>query len=170
MKLSCYTYQNLSCKALRSWGRYSHSLGYFRYYGFIRPNAALCYFWHFLTGSLPFGLSLQHWFSCSLPEPMQSSCHLNAAGCITSSQVSVMLALSGSLPLRFYPGKSYFRHFDSGLFSFNSSVNTILMLTVQLVTFALTISLSTIAPYKSTIWRFIPFGHELRYATVDKFA
>ena len=158
MKLSCYTYQNLSCEALRLQGRYSHSLGYVRYYGFIRPNAVLCYFWHFLTGSLPFGLSLQHWFSCSLPEPMQSSCHLNAAGCITNNQVAVMLSLSGSLPLRFYPGKSYFRHFDSGLFSFNSSANTILVLIVQLIALALTISFSTIALYKSTIWRFDKFA------------
>ena len=157
MKLSCYTNKNLSCEALRSQGRYSYSLGYVRYYGFIRPNAVPCYFWHFLTGSLPFCLSLQHWFSCSLPKPLQSSCHLNAAGCISSSQVSDMLCLSGSLPLRFYPDKSYFRHFGSGLFSFNSSAITILVLTVQLVTLALTISLSTIALYNSTIWRFDKF-------------
>lgn len=158
MNLSCYTYKNLSCEALRLQGRYPYSPGYVRYYGFIRPNAALCYFWHFLTGSLPFCLSLQHWFSCSLPEPMQSSCHLNAAGCITSNQVAVMLGLSGSLPLRFYPGKSYFRHFDSGLFSFNSSANTILVPTLQLIALALTISFSTFALYKSTIWRFDKFA------------
>ena len=158
MKLSCHTYKNLSCEALRLQGRYPYSLGYVRYYGFIRPNAVLCYFWHFLTGSLPFGLSLQHWFSCSLPEPMQSSCHLNAAGCITSNQVAVMLSLSGSLPLRFYPNKGYFRHFDSGSFSFNSSAITILVSTLQLVALAFTISLSTIALYKSTIWRFDKFA------------
>ena len=158
MKLSCYTNKNLSCEALRLQGRYPYSLGYVRYYGFIRPNAVLCYFWHFLTGSLPFGLSLQHWFSCSLPEPMQSSCHLNAAGCITSNQVAVMLSLSGSLPLRFYPNKGYFRHFDSGSFSFNSSAITILVSTLQLVALAFTISLSTIALYKSTIWRFDKFA------------
>ena len=158
MNLSCYIYQNLSCEALRLQGRYSCSLGYIRYYGFIRPIAVPCYFWHFLTGSLPFCLTLQHWFSCSLPEPMQSSCHLNAAGCITSNQVSVMLGLSGSLPLRFYPGKSYFRHVYSGLFSFNSSAYTILVLIVQLITLALTISFSTIALYKSTIWRFDKFA------------
>lgn len=111
-----------------------------------------------LADSLPFCLALQYWFSCSLSEPIQSSCHLNAAGCITSIQVPVMLGLSGSLPLRFYPDKSYFRHFDSGLFSFNSSVNTILVLIVQLITLALTISLSTIALYKSTIWRFDKFA------------
>lgn len=158
MKLSCYTYKNSSCEALRLQGRYPYSLGYVRYYGFIRPIAVLCYFWHFLTGSLPFCLSLQHWFSCSLSEPMQSSCHLNAAGCITSNQVAVMLGLSGSLPLRFYPDKGYFRHFDSGLFSFNSSANTILVSTLQLVALALTISFSTIALYKSTIWRFDKFA------------
>lgn len=158
MKLSCYTFQNLSCEALRLQGHYSYSLGYLRYYGFIRPNTALRYFWHFLTGSLPFCLALQYWFSCSLPEPIQSSCHLNAAGCITSNQVSVMLSLSGSLPLRFYPGKSYFRHVYSGLFSFNSSVYTIHVLIVQLITLALTISFSTIALYKSTIWRFDKFA------------
>ena len=158
MKLSCYTYQNLSCEALRSQRHYVCFSGYVRYYGFIRPNAVLCYFWHFLTGSLPFGLSLQHWFSCSLPEPMQSSCHLNAAGCITSNQVAVMLGLSGSLPLRFYPDKGYFRHFDSGLFSFNSSANTILVSILQLITLALTISLSTSALNKSTIWRFDKFA------------
>ena len=131
MKLSCYTNKNQSCEALRSQGRYPHSLGYFRYYGFIRPNAVLCYFWHFLTGSLPFCLTLQHWFSCSLSEPIQSSCPLNAAGCTSSTQVSDILCLSGSPPLRFYPGKSYFRHFDSGLFSFNSSANTILVSSVS---------------------------------------
>ena len=158
MKLSCHTYKNLSCEALRLQGRYPYSLGYVRYYGFIRPNAVLCYFWHFLTGSLPFCLTLQHWFSCSLPEPMQSSCHLNAAGCITSNQVAVMLSLSGSLPLRFYPNKGYFRHFDSGSFSFNSSAITILVSTLQLVALAFTISLSTIALYKSTIWRFDKFA------------
>ena len=158
MILSCYTYQNLSCEALRLQGRYSYSLGYVRYYGFIRPNTVLCYFWHFLTGSLPFCLALQYWFSCSLSEPMQSSCHLNAAECITGNQVSVMLSLSGSLPLRFYPGKSYFRHVYSGLLTFNSSANTILVLTLQLVTLALTISFSTIALYKSTIWRFDKFA------------
>ena len=158
MKLSCYTYQNLSCEALYLQSRYFCSLEYIRYYGFIRPNAVLRYFWHFLTGSLPFGLTLQHWFSCSLSEPMQSSCHLNAAGCITNNQVPVMLGLSGSLPLRFYPGKSYFRHFDSDSPTFNSSANTILVLTVQLITLALTISLSTIALYKSTIWRFDKFA------------
>lgn len=158
MKLSCYTNKNLSCEALRSRGSYSHSLGYFRYYGFIRPNAVLCYFWHFLTGSLPFCFTLQHWFSCSSSEPIQSSCHLNAAGCKPSIQVPDLLCLSGSLPLRFYPGKSYFRHFDSGLFSFNSSANTILVLIVQLITLALTISFSTIALYKSTIWRFDKFA------------
>lgn len=158
MKLSCYTYQNLSCEALRLQDRYSCSLGYIRYYGFIRPNAVLRYFWHFLTGSLPFGLTLQHWFSCSLPEPMQSSCHLNAAGCITNNQVAVMLGLSGSLPLRFYPNKSYFRHVYSDLPEFNSSANTILVLIVQLITLVLTISFSTIALYKSTIWRFDKFA------------
>lgn len=158
MKLSCYTYKNLSCEALRLQGHYSYSLGYSRYYGFICPNTVLRYFWHFLTGSLPFCLALQYWFSCSLSEPMQSSCHLNAAGCITSNQVSVMLGLSGSLPLRFYPGKSYFRHFNSGLFSFNSSAYTILVLIVQLITLALTISLSTFTLYKSTIWRFDKFA------------
>ena len=163
MKLSCFTYQNLSCEALRSQGRYSYSLGYFRYYDFIRPNAALRYFWYFLTGSLPFGLALQHWSSCSLPEPMQSSCHLNAAGCIPNNQVPFMLGLSGSLPLRFYPGKSYFRHFDSDLPEFNSSANTILVLIVLpmaigMITLALTISFSTIALYKSTIWRFDKFA------------
>jgi hypothetical protein len=134
MKLSCYTYQNLSYEALRLQGRYSHSLGYIRYYGFIRSIAVLRYFWHFLTGSLPFCFALQHWFSCSLPEPMQSSCHLNAARCITSNQVPVMLGLSGSPPLRFYPGKSYFRHVYSDLPEFNSSANTILALIVQLIT------------------------------------
>jgi len=154
MKLSCYTYPNLSCEALRSQSRYFHSFGYFRYYGFIRPSTVLRYFWHFLTGSLPFRLSLQSWFSCSLSEPKQGSCHLNAAGCITGNQVSVMLCLSGSLPLRFYPGKCYFRHFDSGLPEFNSPVLTIQIITVQLVLSALTISFSTIALYKSTIWRF----------------
>ncbi len=158
MKLSCYTYKNLSCEALCLQGRYSYSLGYLRYYGFIRPNAALRYFWHFLTGSLPFDLILQHWFSCSLPEPMQSSCHLNAAGCITSNQVAVMLGLSGSPPLRFYPNKSCLRHFDSDLPEFNSSANTILVSTLQLVALALTISFSTIALYKSTIWRFDKFA------------
>jgi hypothetical protein len=158
MKLSCYTYQNLSCEALRLQGRYSCSLGYVRYYGSIRPNSVLRYFWHFLTGSLPFRLASQHWFSCSLPEPIQSSCHLNAAGCTTNNQVAVVLDLSGSLPLRFYSGKSYFRHFDSDLFSFNSSVNTILVLIVQLITLALTISFSTFALYKSTIWRFDKFA------------
>jgi hypothetical protein len=158
MKLSCYTYQILSCEALRLQGRYSCSLGYLRYYGFIRPNAVLRYFWHFLTGSLPFCLSLQHWFSCSLPEPMQSSCHLNAAGCITSDQVTVMLGLSGSPPLRFYPDKSCFRHVYSGLFAFNSSANTILVLIVQLITLALTMPFSTIALYKSTTWRFDKFA------------
>jgi hypothetical protein len=143
------------------------SLGYLRYYGFIRPYAVLRYFWHFLTGSLPFCLTLQHWFSCSLSEPMHPDgyrdCHLNAAGCITNNQVAVMLGLSGSLPLRFYPGKSYFRHFYSGLFAFNSSANTILVLTVLpiaigMITLALTISFSTIALYKSTIWRFDKFA------------
>jgi hypothetical protein len=158
MKLSCYTYKNLSCEALRLQRRYVCSLGYVRYYGFIRPNAVLRYFWHFLTGSLPFGLPLQHWFSCSLPEPMQSSCHLNAAGCITGNQVPVMLGLSGSLPLRFYPGKSYFRHVYSGLPIFNSSANTILVLIVQLITLALTMSFSTIALYRSTTWRFDKFA------------
>jgi len=147
----------MSCEALGLQNRYFCSLRYIRYYGFIRPNAVLRYFWHFLTGSLPFGLTLQHWFSCSLSEPMQSSCHLNATGCITSNQVSVMLSLSGSPPLRFYPGKSYFRHVYSGLFSFNSSANTILVLIVQLITLVLTISFSTIALYKSTIWRFDKF-------------
>ena len=158
MKLSCYTYKNLSCEALRLQNHYFCSLGYVRYYGFIRPNAVLRYFWYFLTGSLPFGLALQHWFSCSLSEPMQGSCHLNAAGCITNNQVAVMLGLSGSPPLRFYPGKSYFRHFYSGLFAFNSPANTILVLTVQLITLVLTISFSTIALYKSTIWRFDKFA------------
>jgi hypothetical protein len=154
MKLSCYTNKNLSCEALRSQGRYPCSLGYVRYYGFIRPSNVLRYFWHFLTGSLPFCFALHSWFSCSLSEPMQSSCHLNAAGYITSSQVPVMLRLSGSLPLRFYPGKSYFRHFISDLLAFNSSANTILMIIVLLITLALTMSFSTIALYKSTTWRF----------------
>ena len=158
MKLSCYTYQNLSCEALRLQRHYFCSLGYVRYYSFIRPNAVLRYFWHFLTGSLPFRLALQYWFSCSLSEPMQSSCHLNAAGCITNNQVVVMLGLSGSLPLRFYPDKSYFRHFYSDLPEFNSSANTILVLIVQLITLALTISFSTLALYKSTIWRFDKFA------------
>jgi hypothetical protein len=158
MVLSCYTYKNPSCEALGSQGNYSCSLGYLRYYGFIRPNAVLRYFWYFLTGSLPFCLALQHWFSCSLSEPLQSSCHLNAARCITGNQVSIMLGLSGSPPLRFYPGKCYFRHVYSGLLSFNSSANTIQVLIVQLITLALTISFSTIALYKSTIWRFDKFA------------
>ncbi|MDY0255304.1 MAG: hypothetical protein RBR30_12975, partial [Tenuifilaceae bacterium] len=43
---------NLLCEALRSWGHYSHSLGYVRYYGFICHNAAHRYFWRF-----PYGFS-----------------------------------------------------------------------------------------------------------------
>ncbi len=154
MKLSCYTYKNLSCEALRSRRHYFRSRGYGRYYGFIRPNAALRYFWHFLTGSLPFRLALQRWFSCSLPEPRQGSCHLNAVERITSSQVSVMLGLSGSLPPRFCSSKGYFRHVDSGSLAFNSPALTMQAVIVQLTTLALTMSLSTDALYTSTTWRF----------------
>jgi hypothetical protein len=121
------------------------SLGYARYYGFIRPTAALCYFWHFLTGSLPFGFALQPWFSCSYIEPGKGSCRLYAVRCVTSSQVPVTLGLSRSLPFRFYRSKSYFRHLDSGLLAFNSPAPTIRTLAVQLAGCALTLSLSTIA-------------------------
>ncbi len=158
MKLSCYTYPNLSCEALRLRSRCFRSFGYVRYYGFIRPSTVLRYFWHFLTGSLPFCFALQSWFSCSLQGPKQGSCHLNAAGCITGNQVSVIPRLSGSLPLRFYPGKSYFRHFYSDLPVFNSPVHTIQIIIVQLILFALTMSFSTIALYKSTTWRFDKFA------------
>ena len=98
MKLSCYTYKNLPCEALRSRRRYLRSRGYGLHYGFIRPIAALRYFWHSLTGYLPFRLALQRWFSGSLPEPRQGSCHLNAVERITSSQVAVMIGLSGAIP------------------------------------------------------------------------
>jgi hypothetical protein len=101
------------------------SLGYIRYYGFIRPKTALRYFWHFLTGSLPFCLPLQFWFSCSLTEPGQGSCRLNAVCRVNRNQVALTLGLSGSLPLRFWHSKSYFRHFDDGLLAFNSPVHTI---------------------------------------------
>jgi hypothetical protein len=121
------------------------SLGYVRYYDFIRPNAALCYFWHFLTGSLPFGLSLHHWFSCSFIEPGQSSCRLYAVWRATSSQVSVALCLSRSLPSRFCHSKGYFRHLIDGLLTFNFSALTIRLLLVQLTAYVLTLSLSTIA-------------------------
>ena len=95
------------------------------YYDFIRPKTALRYFWHFLTGSLPFCLTLQFWFSRSLIEPKQGSCRLNAVCRVNSNQVPLTLSLSGSLPLRFYPGKSYFRHLDNGSLAFNSPVHTI---------------------------------------------
>ena len=38
------------------------------------------------TGSLHFCFTLQFWFSCSLIEPRQSSCRLNAVRCVTSNQ------------------------------------------------------------------------------------
>ena len=40
-----------------------------------------------LRDSPPFGLALQHCFSCSLKKPKQSSCHLYAVWCVTVSQV-----------------------------------------------------------------------------------
>lgn len=67
------------------------SLGYSRYYGFIRPKPVYCYFLHFLYGSLHFCLSLQIWFSCSLIEPKQESCRLNAVCRVVSSQVTTTL-------------------------------------------------------------------------------
>ena len=45
------------------------SLGYVRYYSFIRPKPVYRYFLHFHSGSLHFCLTLQVWFSCSLIEP-----------------------------------------------------------------------------------------------------
>ena len=154
MKLSCYTNKNSSCEALCLQNHYFCSLGYSRYYGFIRPIAALRYFWYFLTGSLPFRLALQRWFSCSLPEPKQGSCHLNAVERITSSQVAVMLGLSESLPPRFCSSKGCFRHVDSGSLAFNSPALTIQAMILQLTALDLTMSLSTDALYISTTWRF----------------
>ena len=121
------------------------SLGYVRYYDFIRPRTVLRYFWHFLTGSLPFGLALQFWFSCSFTEPEQGSCRLYAVRCAPGCQVSGTLCPSRSLPFRFYRSKSYFRHLNDGSLAFNSPALTIRSLALQLADCALTLSLNTIA-------------------------
>ena len=121
------------------------SLGYLRYYGFIRPRTVLRYFWHFLTGSPPFRLALQSWFSCSFTEPKQGSCRLYAVRCVPGCQVSGTLCPSRSLPSRFYHSKSYFRHLNNGSLALNSPALTIRILVVQLTEYALTLSLNTIA-------------------------
>lgn len=121
------------------------SPGYLRYYGFIRPRTVLRYFWHFLTGSLPFRLALQFWFSCSFTGPRQGSCRLYAVRCVPGSQVSGTLCPSRSLPFRFYRSKSYFRHLNDGSLAFNSPALTIRSLALQLAGCALTLSLSTAA-------------------------
>jgi len=126
-------------------GFHRDSLGYVRYYDFIRPRTVLRYFWHFLTGSLPFRLTLQFWFSCSFTEPKQGSCRLYAVRCVPDSQVSGTLGLSRSLPSRFYRSKSYFRHLNDGSLAFNSPALTIRSLAIQLTGYALTLSLNTIA-------------------------
>ena len=106
---------------------------------------------HFATfgisgkGSLPFCLTLQFWFSCSFTEPRQGSCCLYAVRCVPSCQVSGTLGPSGSLPLRFYRSKSYFRHLNDGSLAFNSPANTIRSLALQLAGYVLTLSLNTIA-------------------------
>lgn len=121
------------------------SLGYVRYYDFIRPKTVLRYFWHFLTGSLPFRFTLQFWFSCFFTEPGQGSCRLYAVWCVPSSQVSGTLGLSRSLPFRFYHSKCYFRHLNDGSLAFNSPALTIRSLVLQMTGYALTLSLNTIA-------------------------
>ena len=139
----CNTVKSAPCEALRSRGHYSHSLGYCRYYGFIRPRTVLRYFWHFLTGSLPFGFTLQFWFSCSFTEPKQGSCCLYAVRCVPNSQVSGTLGLSRSLPFRFYRSKCYFRHLYNSSLALNSPAHTIRTLALQLAGYDLTLSLNT---------------------------
>ena len=79
------------------------SLGYVRYYDFIRPKVKHRY-------SLPFPLwdfrlsclSSWLWFSCSLFEPSYRSCPLNAVCRIASKQVfRYTLSLGVALPLDF---------------------------------------------------------------------
>lgn len=112
-------------------GFHRNSLGYVRYYDFIRPGTVLRYFSHFLTGSLPFRLPLQFWFSCSFTEPKQGSCRLYAVRCVPGCQVSGTLCLSRSLPFRFYHSKGYFRHLNDGLLALNSPALTIRSLAFQ---------------------------------------
>ena len=64
------------------------------------------------------------------------------------------LCLSGSLPPRFWHRKSYFRHFNNGLLTFNSSTHTIRHLVIQLTDYAFTLSLSTNSWRVSTTRRF----------------
>jgi len=102
-----------------------------------------------------FGISLQvlcrfalHYCSgspVSLQSPGQGSCRLYAVWCVPGSQVSGTLGLSRSLPSRFYHSKSYFRHLNDGLLTFNSPALTIRSLVIQLTGCALTLSLNTIA-------------------------
>lgn len=94
------------------------------------------------TGSPPFGLPLQHGFSCSLKEPEQSSCRLYAVRCVTIIRCFVTLNLSGTLPPRFYHSKGYFRHLDNGSLALTSSVHTIQSLDLQMPDFAFTLTLS----------------------------
>ncbi len=54
------------------------------------------------TGSVHFCFTLQRWFSCSLIEPGQGSCRLNAVRCVTSNQVIRYTYISrGRSPLDF---------------------------------------------------------------------
>jgi len=102
-----------------------------------------------------FGISLQvlcrlaYHYSSGSPVPLQSpdqgSCRLYAVWCVPSCQVSGTLCLSRSLPSQFYHSKSYFRHLNDGLLTFNSPALTIRSLAIQLAGYALTLSLNTIA-------------------------
>lgn len=83
---------------------HQNSLGYSRYYDFIRPkHLALLLSTFSALGFLVFLLKHPNaWFSCSLLEPSYRSCPLNAVCRIASKQVSAtLLSLGVALPLDF---------------------------------------------------------------------
>lgn len=126
---------NLLSEALRSQGRYSYSLGYIRYYDFIRPNTKLRYF-----PAFPFGIFAV--FACHFcigsPVPLLSPdiglallmpCAVQPVNRLPATLKSRRVAL----PFDFDTVKVIFDTSSMGSLSLNSYIHTIQLIILQTI-------------------------------------
>jgi hypothetical protein len=96
------------------------------------------------TGSLCFCLTLQILLLLFLEKAQAEFLPSLCRGvCNQLSGCPLHFVSQGRSPFDFTHSKSYFRHFNNGLLSFNSSAYTIQLLVLQMTATALTLSLNT---------------------------
>ena len=122
------------------------SLGYVRYYDFIRPRICtsllLAFPYRFSAVSLTITVLVLLFL---YKARFRVLAVFMPCGAYPVVRFPVHSYLSRSLPSRFYHSKSYFRHLNDGSLAFNSPALTIRSLVIQPTGYALTLSLSTIA-------------------------